>query len=306
MSNFKKMKSKIVLIFVLSFSFAFAETGAKVGFSFLKIGVDARAAAMGDAFSSLSQNASATYWNPAGLSLSESNSLVLMHNNWLQDITHEFAAIQLLQGKHNIALSLNFLNVSGIEIRGNRASELPDGKTSANFVAIGLGYANTIMENWNAGIHIKYLYEKYYLRSANGFAFDFGIMRKNLVAGVNWGMSIQNIGKMGKLENESTPLPLLIRSGISYNIPLSFLQNGLLTSVDLMYVFEDVFRVNMGVEGRVFNGLDLRAGYIAGSESYDFTAGFGIVFGKYNLSYAFVPFSYDLGSSHRFSVLFKF
>jgi hypothetical protein len=44
--------------------------GQRVGIStaqFLKIGVGRRASAMGDAFVAISDDASALYWNPAGL-----------------------------------------------------------------------------------------------------------------------------------------------------------------------------------------------------------------------------------------------
>ena len=72
---------RIILLFIICTSLAFAQTGATVGLSYLKIGVDARAAAMGEAYTSVTKDASATFWNPAGLAGSDKNSIVLMHNS---------------------------------------------------------------------------------------------------------------------------------------------------------------------------------------------------------------------------------
>ena len=75
------MKNKIGLFILLSTTVIYAQTGADVGMSYLKIGVDARASAMGDAYTSLAEDAAATYWNPAGLANASSNSIILMHNH---------------------------------------------------------------------------------------------------------------------------------------------------------------------------------------------------------------------------------
>jgi hypothetical protein len=36
------------------------------------------------------------------------------------------------------------------------------------------------------------------------------------------------------------------------------------------------------------------------------TAGLGVKYGIFNIAYAFVPFDYDLGNSHRFSMVIAF
>ncbi len=152
-----KLITTIGIFFLILLSTSNAST--EVGLAYLKIPVDARAAAMGGAYTSLVNNASATYWNPAGLALAENNSVVLMHNSWFQDVNHEFAAIQLSQGKHNIAFSLNMIAVSGIELRKN-ASENPDGETSAHNASLSIAYATCVNYDWNIGFQLKYLYEK--------------------------------------------------------------------------------------------------------------------------------------------------
>ena len=46
---------------------------------FLKIGVGARAAGMGESFVAVSNDASALYWNPAGITQSTGNEIIVSH-----------------------------------------------------------------------------------------------------------------------------------------------------------------------------------------------------------------------------------
>jgi len=283
-----------------------AETGGKIGLSYLKIGVDARAAAMGDAYTAVAEDASATFWNPAGLAGTDKNSVVLMHNSWLQDMNHEFASIQFVNGIHNIAVSLNMISVTGIELRDDTASEMPIGETHAINTYLGLAYATQIFADWQIGLQVKYLYEKYYFFSADGFAVDLGLKKENILPDISWGLVIQNLGKMSALKEESTQLPLLVRTGIDYLLPFQILENRPLIAADVAYVLDDISTLNLGVEMPVMNYVDLRFGYVLGRESQSITAGFGLNYGIFNIAYAFVPYSYDLGNSHRFSLMVDF
>jgi hypothetical protein len=300
------MKYAVISLLVILVSPVLGDTGANVGFSFLKIGVDARAAAMGDAYTSMANDASATFWNPAGLSNATTNSVLLMHNSWLQDINHEFAAIQFINGKHNLAVSLNMISVSGIELRGETARDEPIGETQALNTYLGLAYATTIFNNLQVGLQVKYLYEKYYLNSADGFALDLGIKKRNILPDLSWGAVIQNIGKMSVLKKEATVLPLLLRTGIDYYLPWKILEDRPLLTTDIVHIINDVTNLNMGFEMRVLNNLDFRMGYVFFRESQSITAGFGLSYNIFHFAYAFIPYSYNLGNSHRFSLIVEF
>jgi hypothetical protein len=291
-----------ILTMLLYVSVGIAQTGATVGLSYLKIGVDARAAAMGDAYSAVAEDASATFWNPAGLADSDQNSIILMHNSWLQDINHEFAAIQFVNGTHNIAVSLNMMSVNGIELRDETASEIPIGETQSLNTYLGVSYATQLFAGWQIGLQIKYLYEKYYLYSADGFALDLGLKKTNLLPNLSWGLVFQNFGKMSVLKEVSTRLPFLIRTGVDYLLPIQILENRSLVAADITYVADDITTLNLGLEIPLVSYVDLRLGYIIGRESQSITSGFGLNYGIFHFAYAFVPFSYDLGNSHRFSL----
>ena len=296
------MRRIIVLLILLSVSAVFSETGGKIGLSYLKIGVDARAAAMGDAYTAVANDASATYWNPAGLAGSGNNSLILMHNSWLQEINQEFGAVQFVNVIHNLAVSINMMSVSGIELRDETASEIPIGDTQALNTYLGLAYATKIFDSWQFGLQAKYLYEKYYLYSADGFALDLGIKKENLLQDLSWGLVIQNLGKMSALKEEATKFPLNLRTGVSYLLPFQLLENRPLMSADINYIMDDVTTLNFGLEVPLVTYADIRLGYVFGRETQSMTAGFGLNYGIFHIAYAFVPYSYDLGNSHRFSL----
>jgi len=298
------------LLFLLFMIFMFllnlnAQEAGRTGLAFLKIGVDARAAGMADASTSIARDAASTYWNPAGLAMTNANTIVLTHNSWLQDVNHEFIAVQMFNGRHNIAVSLNMIFVSGIALRNDRATELPVGETSAHNLAFAGSYATTIFKDWRIGAQVKYLYEKYYLESADGFAFDVGLMLDQLIQDVTWGLVLQNIGSMTKLRNESTSLPLIFRTGLSYLLPWQLLESRPLVAADLLYNEGAQGRLNLGLEYDFYSYLTLRTGYVIGSETMTFTAGLGFDYGPLTISYAFVPFQYDLGNSHRFSLVWS-
>jgi len=257
---------------------------------------------MGEAYSAVCNDAAATYWNPAGLARAGGNSIVLMHNSWLQDINHEFLAVQLFNGRHNLAVAVNLIQISGIQLRDERATENPIGTSSATNLYVGLNYAAPLDQNWSVGGQLKYLYEKYYLTWAEGIAVDLGIRRKNMLPGLEWGLSIQNLGRMNKLRSVASSLPVILRTGMSYYIPAEIIRLKPLTAVDLYYTARQQLQLNLGIDVPLLqNAAALRCGYSLGADSHGLAAGFGIRYWKIEMAYAFVPYQYDLGDSHRIS-----
>jgi len=57
------------------------------GLTFLKIGVG-RSSGMGDAFVAVADDATAAYWNPAGLALVTGRQALVNHVDWIADINH--------------------------------------------------------------------------------------------------------------------------------------------------------------------------------------------------------------------------
>ncbi len=296
---FKKTSFIFIAIFISGLS---AADYGKTGLAFLKIDTDSRAAAMGGAYTAVASDASAAYWNPAGLASSKHNNLQFTHHKWIGDFSQEYAAVKFNKQEHHISLAVNLFNMPGIEIRGEYPSDDPDGVVDAVNFYTALGYARAFKNNWQAGVSVKYLFEKYYLETASGWAVDLGVRRIGILRGLDWGATLQNIGKMKPLLDESTQLPVLLRTGLAYRLPVDFLQQKPLISADAEYIFDSGTLFRIGTEIPLLKNLDARLGYNVGSGFHRFSAGLGIQFTTFYFDYAFVPDLYGLGVSNRFTM----
>ncbi len=295
-----KIINKIMFL-VLGFISISAASGNN-GLAFLKIDVDGRSAAMGGAYTALASGASAAYWNPAGLAVSDKENVMLTHHISLSNISQEYAAVKFNSGLHHFSLAVNVFTIPGIEIRGEEPSANPDGIVDAVNFYSALGYARSFGTKWQAGISVKYLFEKLYLTSAGGFAVDFGIKYNSLIKNLDWGLTLQNVGKMEQLKEQASPLPLLLRTGFAYRLPyLIFEQNPLLTS-DFEYIKDGQTSLRVGGELPLIGGLALRTGFRFGSDLFQWSAGVGLNYETFYFDYAFAPNPYDLGTSHRFTL----
>ena len=141
--------------------------------AFLKIGVGARAEGMGGAYVAHADDATAIYWNPAGLVEVGSLRADLSHHEWFQDIRLEYLGAVL--GRESSAYGLGFtFNTAGEIERRVIASSQPLGTFSSHDMAVSLSYARKMGPRWNLGFSVKTLYEKIYLDAAWGWALDLG------------------------------------------------------------------------------------------------------------------------------------
>ena len=121
------MMKKVILILILLTGFIQTKAqlfpvlgGQRAGIStaqFLKIGVGGRASALGDAFVAIANDASALYWNPAGLSQFQSNEIFFSHNEWVVDINHDFlGAVYHLDQTNTFGIALTSLSMKDMPV----------------------------------------------------------------------------------------------------------------------------------------------------------------------------------------------
>ncbi|MEJ2049937.1 MAG: PorV/PorQ family protein [Calditrichota bacterium] len=245
----------VVLSLLISNGFTASKNKGETGLSFLKIGVDARAVGMGEAYTAVSEDASAVYWD--------------------------------------------------IDVRADVPTEDPLETTSAHYLSTGISYARRFSRNLSAGVTVKYLFEKIYVESASGLAADFGLTYRTPFQNVKVGAVLQNLGKMGKFQNEETALPVIGRLGFLYNLPLKTESVTALLAADIVKPSSENIRFHLGTEVLVWNQIALRGGYLFGYEARNFALGLGFVRSAIRLDYGITPFWDDLGTTHRFSVNFN-
>ncbi|MEO0185925.1 MAG: PorV/PorQ family protein [candidate division WOR-3 bacterium] len=271
------------------------------GAAFLRIPVDARVVGLGEAGVSYIDNASALYYNPAGLAYIQKFGFLFMHNAWLLGMNHEYLACAFnLKNIGTLGIAFNYWgsgSIQGVTIRGDT---IPGYFFSASDWTINLGYAKEIRDLC-LGMGFKYLSEKNESLSTSAMAVDMGAMYRTPVKGLNIGLSFSNVGTSVKLDQESFSLPVLIRLGWRYNI------RDFNITQDFVFSNGDKMGVGAGIEYWIAQMLALRLGYRTGSD-YDglsgLRAGFGVLLKGFGIDYGVAPYG-KLGISHRFSLYWK-
>ncbi|HMS64815.1 MAG TPA: PorV/PorQ family protein [Ignavibacteria bacterium] len=302
MARSKFILTIILLFFSVALLKAQNEGPGNTGFAVLKLGVGARPIAMGEAFSSISDDATAVIYNPARLSFIDKSNVIVMHNEVMQDVTNNFIAAKFpLSSKLVLGFGLLSTSITGIEIRNIPGAAIDN--FDANNLSAGLSFGYKASPNIFVGITGKYLYEKIYVDDASGFAFDFGgnYVKNN----VSFALVFSNLGSVNSLLNLETNIPAAVRFGGSYKISkekLSFL-----FGLDGYKVLDGGnFHVNAGGEAGFKDMVFLRLGYQTQYENKGFTSGVGFKYKAVYFDYAFVPYSSGFGNSNTFSLGLNF
>ena len=284
----------------------------ETGLGFLRIGTNAAASAMGDAQVASSRDAFSTYWNPAGLAAATTNSVAVSHRIWIADLrTYDLAARFQAGEKGGIGLFVTAVDNGDFEQRDEPAPD-PDGMFSAQFLSIGASYGRSFGPV-RAGVTAKYLSERIFEASANGYAFDAGVQAGLLGEKIRLGAAVQNIGKMSELVTEATPLPRTVRGGLALS-PLSILAEedastvlDLSVAAEVSHLLEDArTQFHLGVSAEVVEMVRVRAGYLTNDTLRDLTFGGGLHVSTFIFDYAFLPFEDGFGGpGHVLTLLYN-
>ncbi len=279
----------------------YAEAGS-AGLAFLKVGVGARAVGMGEAFVAAADDATALYWNPAGIARVSGVDLGLMHAEWFQDVRLEYLGAVVGRERDAFGLSFTFNTTGGIERRDRPTAE-PLGTFDAHDLAWGFSYARRVSDRWRLGGSLKALYEKIHLDDGWGWAVDAGILYDTPLDGLTAGGSLRHVGPKMSLKDESFKLPGVFTLGLCYRPDrLQFDGGGFLLGADASKPVDNRVRIHLGGEWRLQDVAALRTGYGIGYDERGFSAGLGLRHGRWKIDYAWVPYASDLGDTHRISL----
>lgn len=277
---------------------------------FLKIGVSARAAAMGGAYISVVDGAEAAYYNPAALARIPNMDFAFTHTEWFAGINHEFAAAALTMARlGTVAFSVTALYTDEMEVR---TPLQPDG-TGETFYAgnyrFALSYARYLTDQVTLGGSFSYIYMSLYKEfNASAIAGDIAILYVTGFRGFRFGMKIANFGSEVKYVNESYPLPTNFQFGLSMNA-LENEEQVLLVSMSAMKPNDGQPLSQVGLEWNWKQTLYLRSGYQLNHDVARFSFGGGIYMdvSKYRLEFDYAYSDYStLGAAHRFGLGFSF
>jgi tetratricopeptide (TPR) repeat protein len=294
-------------LFVFSWGVpALAQNGGVAG-QFLSYGVGARALAMGGAYYGISDDASAAYWNPAGLAQVQRKELTTMQATLFQQtkLTY-FSYAHPTKGGSVFAVSMTQLAGSGFEkvdaVFDSNTGQTTAVTTNGNFNdaqrAIGLSWGKGVTETVLFGMTVKQVTRQLGGSSDNTKALDLGVM-KTMGASYRMGLGIQNVFSQTQGDTQDK-FPVTIKLGNS----LRLFKERLTLSADADKALNGATDLRFGGEYWISRWFAFRFGLLGlpGVQETDF--GFGLNFKSLSLDVA--QGIHDLGSSTRISATFRF
>ncbi len=276
------------------------------GALFLRVGLGARASAMGEAYTGVAEDASSVYWNPGAMAAVLGTNVSLVHVEYFQTLRLEQAAVTHETGWGTMGFMFTGLFMDDLERRDDVATAVPLGEFGAYDVAFAAGFARYVVPNVAVGLSVKTVYQRIDELSASGIAVDAGVYHTSRIRGVKLAAVVGNIGPPMKFDVEEFALPRYLKVGASFEREVEALEGRVLATFDAMFPNDDDGRQHVGVEYSYRRMAALRAGYKAGYDSQGATFGFGVNYREMSFDYAFLPIQNDLGDNHRFGIGFSF
>lgn len=313
----------------------------KLAGEFMAPGGGARALGMGGAFAAVAADASAVFWNPAGIAGMEQRQILAMHAEQFGDLLNYnfgayvqpttlvdaarkpafgFALIhlgdpdQLVTNQYTMVSDANGQYL--VDDNGNRIPYESIPKESNNSFA-GLGTFAIVTGAGSIGGTLKLIYQDMIAgESSMGIGIDLGFLRhdfltRNLALGAKLADATGTYISWSTGTNEFI-VPSL-KLGSAYEIESESLNGSVLFAVDADFFFDDrqtasqfwsetvSADLRLGVELSFQEKVMLRGGLDAENP----TAGAGLYFGMFGLDYAYLHHD-AFDSTHRVSLLASF
>lgn len=262
---------------------------------FLKLGQGPRSAALGESYTSLAEDASAIYWNPAGLARISGYQFAASHQQWFTGITDEVGHAAIPLGPGALGIGLVYSGDRGFE--GWTEENEPSGTFSTWSTALSAGYGMTVLDKYQVGATVKGLMEDLGAARGTGAAVDLGFMGHPLT-GLGVGFAARQLGAVSYGAG-AEKLPTEFAVGANYKMA------GFTGTIDVAVPLADDPNVRVGIEYSPIKEAALRIGYRTGPADLGglgfasgLTGGLGVTVGNFGLDYAFVPYG-KLGLTHR-------
>jgi long-subunit fatty acid transport protein len=294
--------------------------------SFLRIGIGARAAGLGESFVAVANDPSAIYWNPAGLASIQRNEVMLSHIQWPADVKYEHAAWVMPVKRFGGSLAFQF-GVLSTEL--DETTEVQPFGTGRSFfysdAVAGVAYARRWTDKLLVGVGSKYVRED--LGSDVGgpvtsvVLVDVGSIYYLGYGSVRIATSLSNFGAQfrpkshwtspttGEVRNyDGFDPPTVFRYGVAFE-PIESSSQRLTTSLEANQPSDNALTIKAGAEWTWLHRLALRSGYNFNASELKFSAGAGLYAGigqsQLTFDYAYTQGDF-LGAVNRASLSVRF
>ncbi len=308
--------------------------GQRVGtsvFTFLKIGVSARATGMSEAVVALNQDAASIYYNPAAVAQFAQTEFSASQIDWMADIKYDYVALtRHVYRRHYLGVSAGILHMEPME---ETTEYLPQG-TGNYFVFqdqfIGLTYGARMTDRFSFGLTVKHVKETLAEYAMDAVLLDLGTFYWTGYKDLRFSAALTHFGSQTKpdgyfskfyLDNntgeetvndsasftEFSP-PAMFRVGAAISLVDNDLHN-LTMALQLNHPVDNSESIALGAEYTVFDILCLRGGYMLNRKEEDYSLGVGLLLPvgkkKLRVDYAYTKYNY-LSDPTRITIGFSF
>ncbi|MDZ7412035.1 MAG: PorV/PorQ family protein [candidate division KSB1 bacterium] len=259
---------------------------------FLKLGVGARAAALGES-GTATPGITGLYWNPAAVAAVDRLSAFFAYSSMYAGLSHNFLGLAYPLGAGNtVGVGITYMTSDRIEIT---TVDMPEGTGayySLSNYAVSLTFARYMTDRLSLGVSAKFIQEGIYREKARTVALDLGSLLDTGLLGIKLAMSLSNFGgnmrlsgpdlrvsherwpeftgnpsRYADLSTEVWPLPMIFRMGISSSLVgmdgqlAKSASNEVTVYADATDTNDSLLRSNFGIEYVWNNIVALRAGY---------------------------------------------
>jgi hypothetical protein len=308
-----------LLISCLSLNADAATKVAQTGVKMLDVGMGARACGMGEAFTVLGQDASALFYNPAGIGEIEGNfDLYAGQTQWVADISYiNVAGVYNagVWGKFGFSLITpdygEFYSTIVDPTAEGGFTELDGGIDVSAFCA-GIAYAREFTDKFTVGFQAKYV-TQHLGSSSFGAAYEEGvptdtITGENEIATLSYdfgllfypgfksfafGMSVRNFSPAVTYQRIGFELPLTFALGVGMNILDLFGDYpdfSVNVAADMLHPRDWDEQYHVGMELSYKDMFFLRGGYKFNYFAEGLNAGVGINVGGVKIDYSYSEF----------------
>lgn len=286
-------------------------------FTFLKIGVSARAVGMGEAVVALQQDAASSYYNPGTIAQFKQTEFSATRIQWPAEINYDyFSLTRNIRGRHYAGLSFGVLHMSPMQ---ETTEYLPQGTGSYftfqdRFVA--LTYGARMTDRFSFGLTLKQVEEDLAGHKMSSTMMDMGTFYWTGFRSLRFSASLSHFGPQTKpdgtyekeildsetgeektitTEFESFSPPTVFRVGAAMDV-WNTAKQSLLLSIQLNHPVDNAENISTGLEYNLSNMLFIRSGYKINKEeeNISFGVGLNIPIGKLKLriDYAYANFDH--------------
>ena len=299
----------VVAVYITVFVFlsnVFSQGGGQPG-AFLSYGVGARALGMGGAFYAISDDATASYWNPAALTLIERKELSFMQAQMFEQTTINFIGFAIpTPSRGTFGVFMDQMTSSGFEKIGivvdPNTNEIVNVRSLGSFNiverAIGLSWGRMVSSKLAFGVGIKNI-SRVVDTSKDSFNTIDLAMNYNVSKVYRISFGVQNIFSM-KSGDTDDDFPIVFKLGQSF----SLFKGSLIFDLDLSKTQGGGQNIRFGGEYWPLYWASFRFGIVATPQIQEASFGIGLKYRGLNLDIA--QGIHTLGNTTKFSVGLRF